>query len=170
MAEFSVDKYFRLILNYRFNEARSYRTSSVPDTLYKFYPLYPVDTENEKRLSTLARNAIWVSETSKMNDPFELKTIYVDRNTLSNYFNFTEEGVDFYEGLFQAGVQNHSFASFSANASNKMPMWAHYANNYHGFCVRFRVNDKTIFATLFMKTNASHTIVCPFFVAVSINA
>lgn len=146
MAEFSIDEYFRLIINYQFGEARSYRTASVPDTLYKFYPLYLDNADNEKRLATFARNAIWVSEVSMMNDPFEFKTIYVDRHTISKHF--TENVINYYEGLFLAGMQNYSLASFSANANNKMPMWAHYANNHHGFCVRYRVHDKNNFRNI----------------------
>jgi Protein of unknown function (DUF2971) len=50
---------------------------------------------------------------------------------------------------------------FSENFNSNMPMWAHYSNNYKGFCIEYNIiNSNNIFPVLYgEKRYATATII-----------
>lgn len=69
---FKLEKYFEIVQEKGRNAGFDYTAQYIPDTIYKFYPLYDErDTEgkliitniekNKKRLSSLETNKIWFS-------------------------------------------------------------------------------------------------------------
>lgn len=143
---FSNNVYFKLLNQRKFDEALEYRAAFVPDYLYKFFSLYDVDSckkdsffseENEKRFNTLENNQLWFALPDTQNDPYEFKGMYFDRNSLRE-LGFSDDALSVVESL----IYNIPFCCFVENSSENLPMWAHYANNHKGYCVKYRVENK----------------------------
>lgn len=143
---FSNNKYFELIDQHKFNEALEYRAAFVPDYLYKFFSLYDIDScnkdqyfldENEKRFNTLENNQLWFALPDTQNDPYEFKGMYFDKVSLKK-LGFSDDVLAVIESL----IYNVPFCCFVDNSSENLPMWAHYANNHRGYCVKYRVENK----------------------------
>ena len=119
-----------------------------PEYLYKFVPLANSPEENEKRLSSLSRNEIWFSIPGKMNDPYEFRGIYVDYDHLKKA-GISKNEVDALQKMFE---ENYLLSSFTLRMADNFPMWAHYANDHKGFCVKYRVvDDKHIRRVLYSE-------------------
>lgn len=141
--EFSIDKYEDLLESGKFKEASAYRASFIPDVLYKFISLYDDSTSadkreeerNLKRFSSLERGEIWFSSKEAMNDPFEFTGIYIDEAKMRN----SGWDADLLAKIKQDFLDSFFLASFTTNMSDNLPMWAHYANNHAGYCVKYEV-------------------------------
>lgn len=138
---FSADEYFRL-LSENDQAGENYRASFMPDYIYKFICLYDEHNdydikENEKRFKSLSENKIWYSLPEKLNDPYEMKGFYFDKDKLIEN-GYPEETVDVLMNM----VLRTPIASFTSNIENNLPMWAHYSNNHKGFAVKYKVNNK----------------------------
>jgi len=64
--------------NNDWDETIRIKNESVPDKIYKYFPLYndthsKFSEENKLRLDSLENQNIWASTPKKLNDPFELK-------------------------------------------------------------------------------------------------
>lgn len=118
--------------------ALEYRATYTPDYIYKFCSLIDNEGENQKRFSSLESNCIWFGRPDVMNDPFEFKGLYLDRN------QFTSLGFDVsYCDIVEATLQNNILlACFTSNMNTNMPMWGNYANSHKGYCVKYKVNNK----------------------------
>lgn len=135
--QMNFDKYLDLISQEKYIEATEYKSSCIPNTLYKYFPLDDDATKNELRLSTLKRGEIYLSTLEQFNDPFEGKA-----------FVF-EDDASAPKGLQKADCQSfieqinsHARIFCFANPKEKhqnMPMWAYYANNHRGFCVEYKM-------------------------------
>lgn len=138
--EYSNNKYLEFLHDGFINEAIEYRASCVPDYLYKFFWLTDnlEDGENKKRLQTLENNQLWFAAPTLQNDPYEFRGIYLDEKKLLE-LGVTPESISTTAELLLKRVL---LTSFTANMSDNLPMWAHYANNHRGFCVKYKVRKK----------------------------
>lgn len=147
---FASDKYIELIVENKFSEADEYRKSFIPDFLYKFVPLRSETTEeaqreNQKRLDSLEKGEIWFSSRALMNDPYEFIGMYIDESKLLKD-GWPPEAV----AAVQDKAKNLLFlSSLTSNVYNNMPMWAHYANNHKGYCVKYKVENKNCIYEVF---------------------
>ncbi|MBO3373924.1 DUF2971 domain-containing protein [Clostridium perfringens] len=149
--EFDVKKYINLINEYKFNEADEYRISNVPKKLYKFIYLSELQEcksicrykkINDIKIKSIQENKFWLSTYERLNDPFELKTLYVNEKTIKKY-NYPMELI---RELQEQYLNGFLIGCFTANkVSNCMPMWAHYANNHRGFCIEYKINKPKFF-------------------------
>lgn len=128
-------EYYQALLSGDIDKADELRRLEIPNKLVKFFQLDDSEMD-EKRLGSLEKNELWLSNTSRFNDPYELKGMVIDRekledsgcseadiNTLQELLNFSDYGV----------------SCLSANPVDYLPMWAYYTNNHRGFCVEYEV-------------------------------
>ena len=112
--QFSPEEYFRL-LSENDQVGEDYRASFMPDYIYKFVSLfdefndYDIE-ENEKRFKSLSENKIWYSLPSNLNDPYEMKGFYFDKQKLIEN-GYPEETVEVLVKL----VLKTPIASFTRN-------------------------------------------------------
>ena len=140
---FSLDKYFDLLSKQGEQLAESYRTEFIPDYLYKYVSLLEENGEeaalsNEKKFKTLYSNEIWFSFPSELNDPYELRGFYLNREGLQENYGMTNEVIE----MFCSRLLRIPVASFTANMASNLPMWAHYSNIHRGYCVQYKVKNK----------------------------
>lgn len=139
---FSKDRCGNLVPEDDFDEVAEYKESAFPHVLYKFVPLYDEDQDdhnkerNEKRFSSLERGEIWFSSREEMNDPFEFMGLYLDEAKMCR----SGWSPDAAERIKQDLQDSFFLSSFTTNMCNNLPMWAYYANNHAGYCVKYRVN------------------------------
>ncbi|HEY8908764.1 MAG TPA: DUF2971 domain-containing protein [Desulfosporosinus sp.] len=153
---FTFNEYLRLISDQKFNEAYEYRCINVPKTLFKYFRLIDnqlcqesttyscekIKEKNERKFQALEDNVLWMPTYNNLNDPFEFKALYLNKQSLK------DEGwqISELEGLLKGIKGLFLLASFSQNLTNNIPMWAHYANNHKGFCVEYRIaNPKYLY-------------------------
>lgn len=125
MSDFNWDVYFDLMEKDLF-DANKYRHSFVPPKLYKVFPPNII----QKRIRTLRNCEMWMSAIGLLNDPFEFSAYF--------YPNFPPEYIDKMKDDLAA---SYYIAALSNNSFSSPIMWAHYAENHHGFCVEYRVNN-----------------------------
>lgn len=129
-----------------------------PEYLYKFISLEDEShgkvEKNEKKFYSLSNNMIWFSTADQMNDPYEFRGIYVDYNQLKKD-GITEDEVKSLRRLFE---EDFLLASFASDVVCSFPMWAHYANNHKGFCIKYKViDDKKIQEVKYVKQRENIT-------------
>ena len=141
--KFVYEEYMTLLAKGKFEEATAYKARFLPDVLYKFIPLYDdtnlnrrIKESNDNRFSSLERGEVWFSSREAMNDPFEFTGMYIDEAKMRN----SGWDADHLEKIKQELLDSFFLASFTSNMSNNLPMWAHYANNHAGFCVKYEVD------------------------------
>ncbi|NMB08282.1 MAG: DUF2971 domain-containing protein [Tissierellia bacterium] len=149
--EFDIKEYINLIKEYKFDEADAYRLSNVPNKVYKFIYLSESqeyeENDNYEKLNDIKINSIqeklfWLSTYERLNDPFELKTLYIDESIIKKY-NYP---INIIENIQHQYLNGFLIACFTINnVSSSMPMWAHYANNHRGFYVEYRINKPDFF-------------------------
>jgi len=132
------DNYLDLISQEKYTEATEYKSSCIPDVLYKYFWLDDNEDKNALRLSTLERGEIYLSTLDQFNDPFEGKA-FVFKDDAAAPWGFRKP--DYQE--FVNHINSHARICCFANPKEKhqnMPMWAYYANNHQGFCVEYQMN------------------------------
>ena len=135
----------------------------MPEYLYKFVSL---DNEwidgvkskekeqmNENKLCSLRKNEIWFSTPEHLNDPYEFRGIYVDYDQLKED-GISRQEVDDLQHLFE---DDFVLSSFTLSMEDNFPMWAHYANNHRGFCIKYKVVDPA-FITKVRYTTQRHML------------
>ncbi|PKM57460.1 MAG: hypothetical protein CVU98_06100 [Firmicutes bacterium HGW-Firmicutes-3] len=148
-------KYFGLLFEKELQEANEYRIQCMPKKIYKYVSLQTektckkdnkrcndIDNLNKLKFNALEQQSIWMSKFEHLNDPFEYKAMFIDRDKLF------EKGwnIDFIEEYLDRMKLNYNIASFTENLVDNMPMWAHYTNNHQGFCLEYTVlNAKMLF-------------------------
>lgn len=135
--EFEMPKYINLIENGEINTANSYRIESMPKELYKFVGI----NNFEEKMDTLRKNEFWLSTRENLNDPFELKFAYIQDEKIKKY-NYP---VDAIRILKHCHSNSYLIGCFTNNCTNNMPMWAHYASNHQGFCVKYKIKKPKFF-------------------------
>jgi hypothetical protein len=134
-----------------------YKNSFVPTCLYKYVPLFDDNqTENDIRLKSLQEKTLWVSNYKYLNDPFEFKALFLDRERIKKYgwnIGDIEKCLELAKGSTQIGC-------FSNYGASHMPLWAHYSNNHKGYCVKYKVTEKiAIYPVMYIeKREATATI------------
>ena len=118
------------------SDAERYKSSFVPDYIYKFYSLGKDRIRDKLILDTLSDGKVYLSLFEQLNDPFDGDTWYISDE-------FTQKGVDvkkIHDSLINARSQMR-ICSFTENDENNMPMWAYYANSHKGFCVKYHIDE-----------------------------
>ena len=141
--DFSFEKYLDLAEQKGDQEAEDYRASFMPEYLYKFVALSDECDDssvkrNEKRFDSLLKKEIWLSFPEKLNDPYEMRGFRLNVQELHDALGLGSDTID----LFLSTLQRVPVASLTENMATNMPMWAHYANNHHGYCVKYKVENK----------------------------
>lgn len=134
------DTYINLISEKKYEEATNYKSSCIPDVLYKYCWLDDDEEKNEMRLSTLERGEIYLSTLDQFNDPFEGKAFVFEEDGDSSHGPSKEICEEFI-----SQINSHARICCFANPDEKhqnMPMWAYYANNHRGFCVEYRIVNR----------------------------
>lgn len=109
----------------------------IPETLYKYYSLTDNNHLNKIKLNTLQNRQIFMSDIRAFNDPFDGKAFYYDPEKLKDIARLAPHN----GRLIDDFTVFHKATSLTGNDVNCMPMWAHYSNNHHGFCVAYDMND-----------------------------
>ena len=107
----------------------------IPNILYKYYALNEDDSHeklevlNKRKLQTLRQQQIYLASYAELNDPFEGKGFFTSFGTKQDCF-------------LDESLSNLRLTSMTNSGINSMPMWAHYANNHHGFCVSYDMDKQ----------------------------
>lgn len=148
---FDLNKYISLLYEEKFIEADSYRISNMPQKIYKYISLKSMNScgytekcvneeeENNKKITSIRDNKIWLSTYNNLNDPFELSALYIDEEKL----NKVGWPIDDVKTIFEGFKKSFLIGSFTTHLENCLPMWAHYANNHQGICVEYDVEDSS---------------------------
>lgn len=138
---FEKQKYVELILEGKLVDAEVYKMNKTPKTMYKYMSLSnSSECDNltdldEKKLSGINHNKIWMPLYSELNDPFEMKSLYYNKDILEEKGWKTNQ----IDSIFSMIKGNTLITSFTTSAYNNMPMWAHYSNNHSGICIEYEV-------------------------------
>lgn len=129
--------------NNNWDETIRIKNESVPDRIFKYYPLYDADhsrfsEENKLRLDSLENHNLWVCTPKKLNDPFELKALSVDSKRIEK----AGWDVQLCQNIINLLSSKILVCCFSNGLRKRIPLWAHYANNHQGFCVEYGINNK----------------------------
>jgi len=139
MKEFSYD-IFRQIVNDKGTEnALAYKELLMPNSLYKFFKL---DGEHDESiLNNLENSRIFLNSYKEVNDPFDSRPFIYDYEKIDKN-NYSKEEFDKIVDMFRGNYLFLCFSFFNDDLFECMPMWAHYANNGKGFCVKYKINCK----------------------------
>ncbi|MBB6713899.1 DUF2971 domain-containing protein [Clostridium gasigenes] len=127
-----------------------YRMKYIPKKLYKYIYLSDtsdcsnecgIDKVNNLKLNSLRNNEFWMSTCKSLNDPFELKTLFINEEKIKQH-NYPIEYINALRESYYNGIL---IGCFTTNLTNNMPMWAHYANNHTGFCIEYTVTKPKFF-------------------------
>lgn len=132
-------EYFRLLEESKFKEALELRASATPEYIYKFVSLTENDKLNSAKLASLKDKTIWFAPPSEQNDPFEFRGMFLDKQRLLEA-GYPQSLIDGMQTMMDSGF---ILASFTEHMEDNLPMWANYANDHHGYCIKFKVLDKS---------------------------
>ena len=79
-----------------------------------------------KKFTILGNNKIWLSTYNNLNDPYELKSLYLNKKVLEEY----KWPIDMLEDVMEQIRKSFLIGSFTRSVTDNMPMCAHYANNH----------------------------------------
>lgn len=148
--EFSNRQYFKLLTEGKYHEAEDYRRLHVPHKLYKFVWLEDDSKSllhwkikerksNSLKFSALQNNYLWLSHVKQLNDPYEYKCMYVNKEKFRKA-GYSDEIIATFENILQDNMNQMGVTCFSEKEpENNMPMWDYYANNGRGFCIEYEV-------------------------------
>lgn len=154
-SKFSYSHFLKLLQSRNLDDAFDYRASFTPDYLFNFYPLQdnPIKDYNKKRLDSLENNMLWFATPEVQNDPYEFEGIYWEDDILLQA-GISLEAINYAKVLLYHRI---ALAAFTSNMSDNLPMWAHYANNHHGYCVKYRITQKRAFRNI-LYTNSRRPV------------
>jgi len=152
-------EFLKYLKNGNTKKAFRIKDKLVPKTLFKFIGLYDLPeclkcktTEqcyctqcrtyeecslfknNISKIEALKKNNLYLSGINALNDPFELKYLYLDKSK-SIYSKESSDLLKFIRNLVRVAC------FVGASPFSNMPMWAHYANCHKGFCVEYAVKN-----------------------------
>lgn len=108
----------------------------VPNTIMKFYSLTEDQDTNLKKLATLEKGKIFLSNPKSLNDPFDCGCAFYDFENRPRSGMLTQ----MIEQNMTLLPSNICICSFTGCGIQSMPMWAHYSNNHKGFCIEYDKN------------------------------
>lgn len=117
-----------------YNMVSSIARQYVPQYVYKFSSIKD-ETDLANKLSTLEKGCIYLSNPNILNDPFDCRCGYYDYEK-SNLRPSFQTAV---EKLMQEIPGMCFVSSFTECNEQSFPMWAHYANDHHGYCVSYDI-------------------------------
>ncbi len=109
----------------------------IPDILYKFYSFTRDRKLNNKKLVTLKKKQIFMSDIKDFNDPFDGKAFFYNPSELKDIKRLVPHNgriIDDFTSYLKG-------TALTENDVNCMPMWAHYSNNHQGFCVSYDMKN-----------------------------
>lgn len=113
----------------------------IPNILYKYFSLTKNNNLNESKLDTLEKQKVYLADSKDFNDPFDNKAFFYKNDDLKQYKELIPHNGRILDDIFYSSRTT----SFTKVGINSMPMWAHYSNNHHGFCVSYDMkNPKNI--------------------------
>lgn len=130
MREEDYKKYIKMISEGKFEEATDFRRATMPRYIYKFYPLTSKSGRGQidkRTFDTLQHNQVWCSKIEHFNDPYE---------GIGLYFEYNKKTEAKLASILRV-------ACFAEEAKSNISMWAYYANNHKGFCVKYEVIDNS---------------------------
>ncbi len=138
----NMNKFQELLNSNGFTEANKYKNQCIPKSLYKYCSLFDekyidFSSENKRKLDFLREDKLWLSNYKQFNDPFEYKMITLDIDKLKG--TEWETDIDRLETLLEIFKSRTLATCFSSKIDDNMPMWAHYANNHKGYCIKYSV-------------------------------
>ena len=133
-------KYFELLQNQKYIEAKEYRKKLIPQKLVKYVSLTNDNESNEKKFFSLENNMAWFSSIKTLNDPYEFKCMYIDVKKLEAA-NYDKVLIDAFKNYLKDQEDSWTVLSLSNAGIESLPMWAYYSNNHKGFCIEYTVED-----------------------------
>ncbi len=133
-------KYFELLQNQKYIEAKEYRKKLIPQKLVKYVSLTNDNESNEKKFFSLENNMAWFSSIKKLNDPYEFKCMYIDEKKLKAA-NYDTVMIDAFKNYLKEQEHSWTVLSLSNAGVESLPMWAYYSNNHNGFCIEYTVEN-----------------------------
>lgn len=150
--------FFDYLLNDDVNGAMNYVEENVPDYLYKFYSLSDSDDElSRKKLDTLRSNSNWFDLVRNQNDPLDMKMAYIDETNKK----VSEKAVDVAKTLLNDIINSLVICSFIDSNEENLQMWAHYANNHQGYCIKYKIDNKKAFFKIMYEDKRIPTLSIP---------
>lgn len=169
---FDKNMYMQFIFNREFRKADEYRISNIPKKLYKFVYLNDVpkcinecgyESVNNSKIKSIVDNKFWVSTYDNLNDPFELKSIFIEEDKIKEYGYPVE--------MIKEVLRMHKeylIGCFTTNLTNNLPMWSHYVNNHKGICIEYNVVSPSFFyPVMYEKGRHISNNICMNFVALA---
>jgi len=153
---FDILEYIGLINNNKHDEASDLKNKSVPNKIYRFVSLSDKHAnENEKmlddrKLSNLKNNQIWLSKHKTFNDPFDTKSFIASTSEYAPV-----EQVKFKDNIRMAC----NIGCFTDEIEENIPMWAHYANQHKGFCIEYEVINKELIYPVYYTDSRIETVI-----------
>lgn len=133
-----MNNYFSLLFNGNIDAAEDLRKQSIPKKLIKFFSLNKDINLNNIKFDTLENNKLWFSHYKELNDPYEYKCMFIDREKLKQH-SYPDDIINYFEDLLKNLSLSWALVSLSANDFDCLPMWAYYTNNHEGYCVEYDV-------------------------------
>ena len=133
-------KYFELLQNQKYIEAKEYRKKLIPQKLVKYVSLTNDNESNEKKFFSLENNMAWFSSIKTLNDPYEFKCMYIDEKKLEEA-KYDIVLIDAFKNYLKDQEDSWTVLSLSNAGIESLPMWAYYSNNHKGFCIEYTVED-----------------------------
>ena len=140
---FELKNYLQLLMDEQYIDAKDYRVSNMPTKVFKYVSLTtePSDKLNSSKFDTLINDKCWLSTKENLNDPFEMRSNFIDKKRLID----ANWDVEYCENVFSAIQKIFLIGSFTTTATDNMPMWAHYAGNHSGFCTEYEIINPEYF-------------------------
>ncbi len=109
--------------------------------LYKYISLDNDVDLNNKKLSALTTSKAWLSTFAALNDPFEAKATFYNKEQLHNQTGARNLSLNLMGLALNYLNDKYVVYSLTENSYDCMPMWAHYANNHRGFCIEYEIDS-----------------------------
>lgn len=133
--------------------ADDFKNRHIPEYLYKYFPC------DKSRMSSLLSKRLWLAHRSTFNDSKEFMFMYLDEETFESseiinenikfMKNFKDEHL--FEVTFKEATIYNNFLKDIISTScfttrfNYDYFWNEYADEYNGFCVKYKITDKRLF-------------------------
>ena len=117
--------------------------------------LYKYHAVNKNSLSSLARRRVWVPKPGTFNDPYDCAATMFQMRTVAEPVLFRSDDSNVIAALLGAGIidglttkeqedwiENMGVYSMSKRKKNRL-MWAHYADQFRGFCLEYTFDDSS---------------------------
>ena len=140
---FELEKYLECLCQGDDIATQEYRMENIPIKLYKYVSLDNNHNTplNKLKLKSILDASTWLSTKDNLNDPFELKSNFIDDSKLIKF------GWDpkICREVFESIQKSFLVGSFTTTHTDNMPMWTHYASNHRGYCIEYEVINSKFF-------------------------